>query len=149
MHIVRKTAGLAGLTLMLTLSGCGPKPQPAPPSSNAPVADPNATPLGKSNAAGPFQVTLSATQQPVKVGDVRFAADVERDGVPVTDAKVKITLSMPAMGMPGPSADLKPENGRYVGQVQAGMAGDWQAEVAVASSGAAGKAAFVFPVKEK
>jgi hypothetical protein len=144
-----RTVGMTGLFLALSLAGCGQRPQPAPPapSSNAPVAGPDAVPLGKTNAAGPFQVTLSTSEKPVTVGDVPFSAEVKRDGAPVTDAKVKLTLSMPAMGMPGPSAVLKRKAGRYVGRVQAGMAGDWQAEVVVASSGAPGTAAFTFRVK--
>lgn len=143
-----RTAGLAGLILTLALAGCGQKPQPAPPASNAPVADPNAVSLGKTNAAGPFQVTLSAAQTPVKAGDVRFSADVKREGASVKDAMVTVTLSMPSMGMPGPSAPMAWKDGRYVGTVKAGMAGNWQADVKVESAGATGTAAFVFPVKE-
>lgn len=148
MQMIRKSAGLAGLTVMLAFAGCGPKPRPAPPSSSAPVADPGAVPLGRADAAGPFQVTLSAAKEPVKVGDVRFTADVERAGTPVKDATVKVTLSMPSMGMPGPSAPLTWKDNRYAGTVKAGMAGDWQADVAVEASGQSGTAAFTFPVEE-
>jgi hypothetical protein len=114
MHMTRRPAAFAGLILTLALAGCGQKPAPSAPSSNAPVADPNAVALGKTNTAGPFQVTLS----------------------------------MPTMGMPGPSGALTWKDGLYTGKVQAGMAGHWQADVSVKAAVETGTAAFTFAVKE-
>ena len=151
MHNRHLTAGLAGLTLLLGFAGCAPKPETAPPASEtsqAPVADPNAVALGKPYVAEPYQVTLSTTEAPIKVGDVPFHAEVTRDGVAVKDAAVKLTLSMPGMGMPGPSAPLTWQDGRYVGKVAAGMAGEWQADVLVEDSGTTAKSAFTFHVVE-
>lgn len=98
--------------------------------------------------AGPFQITLSAAQDPVKAGDVRLTDDVERGGMPVKGAAVKLTLPVPSVGMPGPSAPLAWQGERSTGTVKAGTAGDWQAEVAVEASGQNGTAAFTFPAKE-
>jgi hypothetical protein len=144
------TAGLAGLTLLLGFAGCGPKPEtpPASETSAAPVADPNAVPLGKPYIAAPFEVTLSSTEAPIKFGDVPFHAEIKRDGAAVRAAVVKLTLSMPGMGMPGPSAPLTWRDGRYSGKVAAGMAGEWQADVAVEDSGTTAKSAFTFHVVE-
>jgi hypothetical protein len=143
-----RCAGFAGLILTLIIAGCGRKQAPAPPADAMPKADPAAVTLGKPNAAGPFRVTLSTPESPVRAGRVPFTADVTRDGRPVKDAAVKVRLSMPAMGMPGRSAALRWNGGRYAGSVEAGMAGDWQADVTVDGAGGSGHAAFVFKARE-
>jgi hypothetical protein len=148
MRMTHRPAGFAGLIVTLALAGCGPKPAPSAQAPAAPVADPNAVALGKTNTAGPFQVTLSTPEKPVKAGNVPFAAEVTRDGAQVKDATVKVALSMPKMGMPGPSGALTWKAGRYTGTVRAGMAGEWQADVSVKSAVESGTAAFTFPVKE-
>lgn len=151
MQKIRYTAGLAGLMLMciaLAVAGCGQKQAPAPQADNAPKVDANAVALGKPNTAGPFTVTLSTPQSPIKVGDVPFTATVERDGAPVKDATVKLTLSMPKMNMPGPSAPMEWNGKAYAGKVEAGMAGAWQADVEVTAGGDSGRAAWEFNVAE-
>lgn len=132
----------------LALVGCGQKQQPTPSADAAPKVDANAVALGKANTAGRYTVTLFTSEAPIKVGDVPFSATVERAGAPVKDATVKLTLSMPKMNMPGPSVPLQWDGKEYAGKVEAGMAGEWQADLQVDAGAESGHAAWIFHVEE-
>lgn len=148
---------VGALTLTCTMAGCGNNTEPtattqAPPVSGnmdntAPtnsVAVSGATP-GTATAAGPFEVTLALDAPEPKVGDAQFKATVTRDGKPVTDATVKLELSMPQMNMGGPSATLAhTKNGVYAGTANLSMGGAYSAQVNVSASGASGNAVYGF-----
>ncbi|HET6383621.1 MAG TPA: FixH family protein [Armatimonadota bacterium] len=138
--------------LIGNLSGCGgnnASQTAAPPASETPAAAPavapaKMAPVGAAQKAGPFEVALSAA---LHVGVTKFEATITKNGKPVKNASVTMTTSMPSMGMPGPTADLKPAGAHYEGTAKTGMSGDWDATVSVKAAGASGHAAFRFKVK--
>lgn len=149
-HMKQWLAGLAGLVCLFTLAACGSKQKPSPQADAIPHADPNAVVVGEPNATGPFTVTLAVAESPIKPGAVPFTASVFHQGKPVSDANVTVTLSMPKMGMPGPAGHLTwdAKKKQYAGKVQAGMAGEWQADVTVDAAGQSGRAAWTFDVDD-
>ena len=158
---------VGGIIMTGLLSGCNPQPEqtsatqhaapPADAGTNAgTIAGTNAgtvtqakgATLGTEQAAGPFQVVLTTPTIPPKVGETSFTAQVTRGGTPVTGATVDLKLSMPTMNMGGPEVTFAPTGDRYEGNANLGMAGEWQADVAVKSGNETGTAVYVFNVPE-
>jgi hypothetical protein len=134
---------LGALALGWALAGCRPSGnQTATPGGSTPAAT-AAAPLGSEQAAGPFQVKLSTPATP-KAGDTRFQASVTRNGQPVSDATVSVSLSMPSMQMAGPDVTLKPTGSQYEGTANLSMAGEWQAKTTVSADGESGSAVYQF-----
>ena len=93
-------------------------------------------------AAKKFDITLTSTPNPPKMGENTFAVTVKGpDGKPVTDADVMAMFymaAMPAMKMPEMKNNvmLKHEaNGRYVGKGQVMTGGKWDVTVMVKRNG--------------
>ena len=152
------------LALIWTLAGCGgntePETSPVAMSDNsAPMADDmkmatdtsakNGATLGIEEKAGPFQVTLTTVPVAPKVGDAKFGVTVMRDGKPVTDATMKLNLTMPSMNMGGPSVTLQHKAaGVYEGSAKLGMGGAYQGEVVVNAGGDTGTALYDFSASQ-
>ena len=92
------------------------------------------TSANKSAEASAVKIDLHADPNPLKAGeDNHFHVTLtDADGKPISDARVRVTLIMPAMpsmGMPEmkSSSELawKAESRRYEGNDQAPMAGTW------------------------
>jgi hypothetical protein len=137
---------LGAVVLTVTVIGCRPAAEPTtapPPGARGPAAV--GASLGTTQAAGPFQVTLSTDPAAPKVGETRFAAQVTRNGQPVSDARVKVSLSMPSMSMAGPEVTLKAAGaGTYEATANLGMGGDWQAKTTVSAGEETGTAVHQF-----
>ncbi len=104
--------------------------------------------LGTAQQAGPFTVTLIASPQ---LGRTRFEARVSRDGAYVTDAQVRLSLSMPYHKHGGTSdrladVDVNRQGGQYAGSIKLKMEGIYQARVTVQGAGQKGAAAYSFKV---
>lgn len=107
--------------------------------------------LGTAQQAGPFTVTLIAAPQ---LGRTRFEARVSRDGAYVTDAQVRLSLSMPYHKHGGTSdrladVDVNRQGGQYAGSIKLKMEGIYQARVTVQSAGQKGAATYGFKVSKK
>ena len=83
----------------------------------------------------PVDVTLKTDPDPVKAGENTLEVMVMQDGKPVNDAQVSVEFQMPAMPQMKMAemktkADLMPAgDGRYRGQGQVMMAGNWNVTV--------------------
>jgi hypothetical protein len=136
------------LALTWALAGCRPGTEqtaaPLPSGTGAAVAG---AALGTEQAAGPFKVTLS-TENPPKMGEARFQAKVTRNGQPVSDATVALSLSMPSMQMAGLDVTLKPGGDDYEGTANLSMGGDWQAKTTVTAGAETGTAIYNFNVSQ-
>jgi hypothetical protein len=132
------------LALTWTLTGCrgGTEQTATQPSAGTGAATTGAA-LGMEQPAGPFQATLS-TETPPKMGETRFVAKVTRNGQPITDATVKVSLSMPSMNMAGPVVTLKPSGSQYEGPANLSMGGAWQAVTTVTAGSDTGTATYQF-----
>jgi len=91
-------------------------------------------------AAAQLQITLRTEPDPAKVGDNMLRVRVmDAGGAPVTDASVRIKISMPAMGSMAPmssEATLSHQgNGEYAGPLNIPMAWTWQTAVTVERGG--------------
>jgi nitrogen fixation protein FixH len=137
---------IAAVALTSMLVGCGGgsnQTTPSPSQTGSGTAA-TGTALGTAAAAGPFQVTLTTAPAAPKVGDTRFQAQVTRDGQPVKDATVTVSLSMPSMNMGGPETTLKPTGDRYEGTANLGMGGEYQTKTTVTAGSDMGTAVFQF-----
>ena len=153
--------GLGVLLSLTIISGCGERQEAAeapaattttPPSTTAAPAttDATAASLGAAQAAGPFQVTLTAVPEEPKEGETQFVATIMRDGKPVEGADVELALSMPTMNMGGPTVELDhKEGGRYEREANLSMGGMWQATVTVKDEGETGTATYTFTAVQK
>jgi hypothetical protein len=148
-----------GIIVAGLLSGCNQQPeqtsltQDVAPQANIETnagtgTQTKGTTLGTEQAAGPFRVVLTTPTMPPKVGETPFTAQVTRGGTPITGATVNLKLSMPSMNMGGPESTLALTGDRYMGNANLGMAGEWQADVAVKSGNETGTAVYVFNVPE-
>ncbi|MHB1462467.1 MAG: FixH family protein [Armatimonadota bacterium] len=132
--------------LMLLVAGCGRKTEStAPERTSAPAAS-STTALGSQQAAGPFEVTLSANPSAPKVGKVEFTANVVEKGQPVKNAKVNLTLEM--AGMSGHSVALASMGDHYMGSADMSMAGEWKANVEITAGSQSGTAEYVIGVAQ-
>lgn len=133
------------IIILLFVVGCGHKATTSVPGVAAPAVSLAAT-LGSEQAAGPFQVTLSANPSTPKVGKVEFTARVVEKGQPVKNAKVKLNLEMP--GMAGPSVELGSMDDHYMGSADISMSGEWKAKVEITAGDKKGTAEYAFTVAQ-
>jgi predicted S18 family serine protease len=95
---------------------------------------------------GPYHVSISIDRNPPVVGDNNMAITVkDGSGKYVTDAKVTVEYSMPAMqGMPAmnykTAATLK--GNEYQGKINLSMSGAWNLAVKVSKGGKTSTAKF-------
>ena len=144
---------VGALSLTWALAGCGGSdqsttPPPAPPAPAAPSAAVTGAALGTEAAAGPFQVALTTEPAAPKVGDTRFHSRVTKDGQPVKDATVTVSLSMPSMNMGGPETTLTPAGDHFEGTANLGMGGEYQAKTTVTAGGDTGTAVYRFSASQ-
>jgi hypothetical protein len=96
--------------------------------------------------AGDYTVDIAMEKNPPVVGTNNVVIAVtDKDGKSVTDAKVLLTASMPAMpGMPAMEnkADAKPEGGKYKAKIDLSMGGSWNMTVRITQGGKTATAKF-------
>ncbi len=89
--------------------------------------------------AGAYDVTVKIDRNPPIVGDNNMTIEVkDASGKAVTDAKVTVAYTMPAMpGMPAMNykADASPKGGVYAAKMTLSMAGSWNVTVKVTKGG--------------
>ena len=139
---MKSTHALTLVVLVLSLSACSKEPEKV-----ADAGYPTTSDLGTTKPAGPYSVVLMSPSGNVQPGEVPFMAHVTKDGKDVSDAKVELDLTMPAMKMDGPHAELKHTTGNSYEGTAAVMASPYAAKVAVSGPGGAGTAEFDFTVK--
>lgn len=127
----------------VAICGCSKKPKPAS-ASVSPASAPLAAALGETTTAGPFRVKLTTHESHLSKGSIGFQAEVTKDAQPVSDAKVTLNLSQPALPISGPSIALKWDGERYAGRADVPTSGDWHADVVVDAPGDSGTAIFAF-----
>jgi hypothetical protein len=96
--------------------------------------------------AGDFSVDIRMDKNPPVVGTNNMEIAVtDKAGKAVTDARVQVVASMPAMpGMPAMEnkADAKPEGGKYRAKIDLSMGGSWSMSVRITQSGKTAIAKF-------
>ena len=95
--------------------------------------------------AGPFDVVVSIDRNPPVVGDNNIAVEVKESGKAVTDAKVTVAYSMPAMpGMPAMNykSDTELKGSVYKGTINLSMSGAWNVSVKIKKNGKTSTAKF-------
>lgn len=89
--------------------------------------------------AGDYSVEIKMDKDPPVVGmNHVFVAVKDKDGKAVTDAKVLVTASMPAMpGMPAMEnkGEAKLSGGSYMAMIDISMAGSWNMSVRITQGG--------------
>jgi hypothetical protein len=101
------------------------------------------TVLAKENTvqkkAGDYSVEIKMDKDTPVVGANNVEIMIKnRDGKAVTDAKVVVTASMPAMpGMPAMEnkADAKLDGGKYKAKIELSMGGSWNMSVRITQGG--------------
>jgi hypothetical protein len=96
--------------------------------------------------AGDYTADIMMDKNPPVVGvnNVEIAIK-DKDGKSVTDAKVLVTASMPAMpGLPAAEnkAEAKPEGGKYKARIDLTMGGSWNMSVRITQGGKTATAKF-------
>jgi len=97
--------------------------------------------------AGPYKVHVSINPSVPKVGKNEVVISVNDDqGKPVSQAKIKAVAVMPAMGsmpaMYAPSELTEIEAGKYQGQFQPSMAGEWPMTIDINSAAGNGSITY-------
>lgn len=103
--------------------------------------------LGMAHMADDFTVTLTINPAMPQVGENRLSVKVERDGQPISDVGVTITLSQPAVTTAPLEVMLHSDaavKGTYHGTAALPLSGDWEARVAVQAGDAKGTALYQF-----
>lgn len=95
--------------------------------------------------AGNYDVEIKIDKNPPSVGKNNMEIEIREGDQKITDAKVKVEYSMPAMpGMPPmdykTKAELKDE--KYHATIDLSMAGPWNIEVRITRDGKTSKAKF-------
>ena len=93
--------------------------------------------FSKSGKAGSLKVTYSS-DKPLTVGDNTIVVQIEKDGKPLTGAKVEFKVFMPEMpGMPRMEevTTLSAKGDRYSGNVNLSMGGTWQVKIYIEKDG--------------
>ena len=133
MNMERSKAWLVAAVMLAVcnLVGCGQaRPEQAEPEQTQAADAPP--------AAGRFEIKLN-TDGPLKMTAAPLDVTVHENGRPAADVDVSVELRMPASGAMGEmrtGAELKPAGeGRYRGEVDMMMAGQWNAIVRVRRGG--------------
>ena len=96
--------------------------------------------------AGDYTVDIRMDKNPPVVGANNIEITVtDRAGKAVTDAKVQVIASMPAMpGMPAMEnkADAKIDDGKYKGKIDLSMGGSWNMSARIIRGGKTATAKF-------
>ncbi len=96
--------------------------------------------------AGDFDVVVAIDKNPPAVGKNNLTIDIKDPaGKSVTDAKVKVEYSMPAMpGMPAMNykTDAELKDGKYTATMDLPMAGSWNVTVKITRDGKTSKLKF-------
>jgi hypothetical protein len=96
--------------------------------------------------AGDYAVDIRMDRNPPVVGANQVEVAVkDKSGKDVTDAKVQVIASMPAMpGMPSMEnkADAKIENGKYKAKIDLSMGGSWNMSIRITQGGKTTTAKF-------
>ena len=107
--------------------------------------------IGMPQKTGPFQITLLVEPKVAQVGQNRFRVDLTRDGHPVADAKVTLTLTMPLhrhspreRHEPRIETQLFASGDAYARFVQLDSQGPWHARVRVQAGEQKGLASYSF-----
>jgi hypothetical protein len=89
--------------------------------------------------AGDYSLDIRMDRNPPVVGTNNVEIVVmDKAGKAVTDAKVQVTASMPAMpGMPAMEnkAEAKPDGGKYKAKIELSMGGSWNMSVRITQGG--------------
>ena len=118
---------LTGLLMVLLVSGCG------------------ANMFKASNSVGGYTVDIQGDHNPINAGENQFQIAVSDQNGAVTDAQVKVQITMPAMpGMPAMSHTTAAMlSGKiYNADVEFMMAGSWTMSVLVERGGVKQKIDF-------
>ena len=93
--------------------------------------------FSKSGNAGSLKITYSS-DKPLTVGDNTIKVDIQKDGKPLTGAKVEFKIFMPEMpGMPYMEEvkTLSATGNIYSGNINFSMAGTWQVKIYIEKDG--------------
>jgi hypothetical protein len=131
-----KTSLVVLMTLLL-LVGC------------AKGSAPTAGQLAPTSSNGPLTMTLSFDPSPLKRGNETANVTLKTpDGNPVKEASVKVTTSMPAMSMLGPSLVAQDNgDGSYSAVINLIYETKWIFDVTASSQGQTSSAKFSVEVK--
>lgn len=100
--------------------------------------------------AGVFDVEVRIDKNPPVVGDNNITVEVKESGNAVTDAKVVIDYSMPAMpGMPAMNykTDAELKGKMYKAVMNLSMSGPWNIAVKITKAGKTSTAKFTVDAK--
>lgn len=100
--------------------------------------------------AGDFDVEVRIDRNPPVVGDNNITVEVKDAGKVVTDAKVVVDYSMPAMpGMPAMNykADADLKGSVYKGTMNLSMSGSWNIAVKITRAGKTSSLKFTVDAK--
>lgn len=103
--------------------------------------------LGMAHMADDFTVTLTTDPITPQIGENRLSVKVERDGQPISDAGVTITLNQPAAATNPVEVMLHADaaiKGSYHGTTTLAATGDWEARVVVQAGDTKGTALYQF-----
>lgn len=94
---------------------------------------------------GAFDVEVRIDKNPPVVGDNTIAVEVKESGKAITDAKVVVDYSMPAMpGMPAMNykTDTELKGSVYRGTMNLSMSGPWNIAIKITKAGKTSTAKF-------
>ena len=139
--IASAAQGSAELQFDLTTSRAGLRLTSATPSTLATPAKPTATGTDSGDGVattGPYRVHVRIEPDPPKVGKNSLTVIVQDEsGEPVRGAQVRAVAQMPAMGsmpaMNAPAEVTEVAPGRYQGELELSMSGEWPLAVDVHS----------------
>ncbi|MDP2158380.1 MAG: FixH family protein [Nitrospirota bacterium] len=100
--------------------------------------------------AGSFDVEVSIDRNPPVVGDNNIAIEVKESGKAVTEARVVVDYSMPAMpGMPAMNykTDAELKGSVYKATMNLSMSGSWNIAVKITTAGKTSTAKFTVDAK--
>lgn len=100
--------------------------------------------------AGSFDVEVKIDRNPPVVGDNNISIEVKESGKAVTDAKVVVDYSMPAMpGMPAMNykTDAELKGSVYKATMNLSMSGSWNIAIKITKAGKTSTAKFTVDAK--
>jgi len=111
------------------------------------VAEVWAADSGEWYSAGPFKTRVAVNPETPKVGKNKVTIWVQdASGTPVTGAKLEAVAVMPAMGsmpaMYAPAEMAETEPGRYQGEFEPAMGGEWPLTIKISHASGSGEITF-------